>query len=57
MQRAGPSYTDRRGASCSDIRREESPAARLLGEQGITRQDAVNFIIHGVVKGGGDTAV
>ena len=35
----------------------ESPAARLLGEQDTTRQDAVNFIIHGIVKGGGDTAV
>jgi ATP-dependent Clp protease ATP-binding subunit ClpA len=43
----------------------ESPAARLLGEQDMTRQDAFNFIIHGVVKsgangidvkGGGDTA-
>jgi ATP-dependent Clp protease ATP-binding subunit ClpA len=28
----------------------ESPAARLLGEH-ITRQDAVNFIVHGMVKG------
>jgi ATP-dependent Clp protease ATP-binding subunit ClpA len=35
----------------------ESPAARLLGQQGMTRQDAINFIIHGVVKDGGDTAV
>jgi hypothetical protein len=35
----------------------ESPAARLLGEQAMTRQDAVNFIIHGIVKGGGDAAV
>jgi hypothetical protein len=35
----------------------ESPAARLLGEQGMTRHDAVSFIIHGVVKGGGDAAV
>jgi hypothetical protein len=26
----------------------ESPAARLLGEQDITRQDAVNFVIHSV---------
>ena len=34
----------------------ESPAARLLGEQGMTRHDAVSFIIHGVVKGGGDAA-
>jgi ATP-dependent Clp protease ATP-binding subunit ClpA len=32
----------------------ESPAARLLGEQDMTRQDAVNFIIHGIIKGGGD---
>jgi Glyoxalase superfamily protein/Clp amino terminal domain, pathogenicity island component len=34
----------------------ESPAARLLGQQGMTRDDAINFIIHGVVKTGGDTA-
>jgi hypothetical protein len=33
----------------------ESPAARLLGEQDMTRQDAINFIIRGVVKGGGGT--
>jgi ATP-dependent Clp protease ATP-binding subunit ClpA len=33
----------------------ESPAARLLGEQDMTRQDAINFIIHGIAKGGGDT--
>ena len=35
----------------------ESPAARLLAEQDMTRQDAINFIIHGVVKGGGETSV
>jgi len=29
----------------------ESPAVRLLGEQDMTRQDAVNFIIHGTGKG------
>jgi hypothetical protein len=34
----------------------ESPAARLLGEQDMTRQDALNFIIHGIVKGGGGSA-
>ncbi len=34
----------------------QSPAARLLGEQDMTRQDAINFIIQGIVKGGGDTA-
>jgi Glyoxalase superfamily protein/Clp amino terminal domain, pathogenicity island component len=34
----------------------ESPAARLLGEQDMTRQDAINFIIHGIAKGGGDAA-
>ena len=34
----------------------QSPAAKLLGEQDMTRQDALNFIIHGIVKGGGDTA-
>jgi hypothetical protein len=33
-----------------------SPAARFLGGQGITRQDAVNFIVHGIAKGGGETA-
>jgi ATP-dependent Clp protease ATP-binding subunit ClpA len=32
----------------------ESPAARLLGEQDMTRQDAVNFIVHGIIKGGRD---
>jgi ribosomal protein S7 len=35
----------------------ESPAARLLGEQGMTRQDAINFVIHGIAKGGGDSSV
>jgi ATP-dependent Clp protease ATP-binding subunit ClpA len=35
----------------------ESPAARLLGQQGMTRQDAINFTIHGLVKEGGDAAV
>jgi ATP-dependent Clp protease ATP-binding subunit ClpA len=34
----------------------ESPAVKLLGEQGMTRQDAVNFIVHGIAKAGGDTA-
>src|SRR5262249_27298599 len=34
----------------------ESPAEHLLREQGMTRPDAVNFIIHGIVKGGGGTA-
>jgi len=34
----------------------QSPAARLLGEQNMTREDALNFIVHGIVKGGGDTA-
>jgi ATP-dependent Clp protease ATP-binding subunit ClpA len=28
----------------------ESPAARLLDEQGLTYQDAVNFIIHGTAE-------
>jgi hypothetical protein len=32
----------------------ESTAAWLLGEQGMTRFDAVNFIAHGIVKGRGD---
>jgi hypothetical protein len=35
----------------------ESPAARLLREQDMTRQDAINFVIHGITKGGGDTPV
>ena len=34
----------------------ESPAARLLGEQDMTRHDAFNFIIHGIVKGAGDAS-
>jgi ATP-dependent Clp protease ATP-binding subunit ClpA len=29
-----------------------SPAARLLGEQGMSRQDAMNFLAHGVGKQG-----
>jgi Glyoxalase superfamily protein/Clp amino terminal domain, pathogenicity island component len=33
-----------------------SPAARLLGEQDMTRQDALNFIIHGIVKRSEDAA-
>ena len=35
----------------------ESPAARLLGEQDMTRQDAINFVIHGISKGAGDISV
>jgi Glyoxalase superfamily protein/Clp amino terminal domain, pathogenicity island component len=35
----------------------ESPAAKLLGEQDMTRQDALNFVIHGIVKGGGKASV
>jgi hypothetical protein len=34
----------------------ESHAAYFLQEQGITRQDAVNFIVHGIAKGGGGAA-
>jgi len=34
----------------------ESPAARLLGEQDMTREDAINFVINGVTKSGGDVA-
>ena len=34
----------------------ESPAARLLGEQHMTRLDAINFIIHGIAKPGGGAA-
>jgi hypothetical protein len=33
-----------------------SPAAQFLGEQDMTREDAINFITRGVVKGGEDTA-
>jgi hypothetical protein len=33
-----------------------SPAARFLGGQGITREDAVNVIVHAMAKGGGETA-
>jgi hypothetical protein len=32
----------------------QSPAVSFLAEQGMTRLDAVNFITHGIVKGGGD---
>jgi hypothetical protein len=38
------------------IAERESPAARLLGEQDMTREDALNFIIHGIAMGGGDAA-
>jgi hypothetical protein len=34
----------------------QSPAAHFLQEQGITRDDAVNFIVHCIAKGGGETA-
>ena len=34
----------------------ESPAARLLSQRGMTPDDAINFISHGIAKGGGDTA-
>jgi len=34
----------------------ESPAVWLLGEQDMTRQDAENFILHGILKGNGDAA-
>ena len=35
----------------------ESPAVWLLGEQGMTYQDAANFILRGIVKGSGGSAV
>ena len=35
----------------------ESHAANFLQETGMTRNDAVNYISHGIKKGGGDTAV
>jgi hypothetical protein len=35
----------------------ESPAAYFLHEQGMTRDDAINYISDGIIKGGGDTAV
>jgi hypothetical protein len=35
----------------------ESPAVQFLSEQGMTQFDAVNFIIHGTAKGGGDPAI
>jgi ATP-dependent Clp protease ATP-binding subunit ClpA len=35
----------------------ESHAAYFLQEQEMTRYDAINYISHGIVKGGGDTAV
>jgi hypothetical protein len=35
----------------------QSPAARLLGEQDMTREDALNFIVHGIAKRGGETSV
>ncbi len=55
----GRGLPDRTGAELlvAIFAERESPAARLLGEQGMTRQDALNFIIQGVVKGGGETSV
>ena len=38
------------------IAERESPAARLLGEQGLTYQDAVNFIIHGTAEASSATS-
>jgi hypothetical protein len=35
----------------------ESPAAWLLGKQGMTRQDAAHFIAHGSARDGGNAAV
>ena len=35
---------------------QESRAAHLLDEQGMTRIDAVNFMVHGVAKHSGDAA-
>jgi hypothetical protein len=35
----------------------ESPAVRFLSEQGMTGFDAVNFMIRGGMKGGGDPAI
>jgi hypothetical protein len=35
----------------------ESPAAYFLLEQGMTRDDAINYIGDGIIKGGGDTTV
>jgi ATP-dependent Clp protease ATP-binding subunit ClpA len=35
----------------------ESHAAYFLQETGMTRYDALNYISHGIKKGGGDTAV
>jgi hypothetical protein len=46
-------------SACMNLVRRLSlsgPAARLLGEQDMTREDALDFIIYGIVKGGGDTA-
>jgi hypothetical protein len=34
----------------------ESTAVWLLGEQEMSQQDAANFILHGIVKGSGDSA-
>jgi ATP-dependent Clp protease ATP-binding subunit ClpA len=35
---------------------KESPAAWLLGEQGLTHQDATNFILHSIKKASGRPA-
>jgi ATP-dependent Lon protease len=33
------------------FRETRSPAARLLGEQGVTRADAASFVARGIGKG------
>jgi hypothetical protein len=56
VQRAAH-YAEGRGRLVAIFAETESPAARLLGDQRMTRQDAINFIIHGTTKGGGETSV
>jgi hypothetical protein len=64
VQERAPHYAEERGRSnwtgaellVAIFAERQSPAARLLGEQDMTREDALNFVIHGIVKGGEDTA-
>lgn len=55
----GRGLPDRTGAELlvAIFAESKSPAARLLGAQGVTRRDALDFVIQGVVKGGGETSV
>jgi hypothetical protein len=55
----GRGPADRTGADLlvAIFAERESPAVWLLGEQDMTLQDAINFIVYGIAKGGGEPRV